>query len=42
MRYRTDYSATQLQARPDVLALGLWRLHYQAYALRADDRARQC
>jgi len=37
MHYRTDYSATQLQARPDVLALGPWRLHYQAYALRADD-----
>lgn len=37
MRYRTDYSATQLCAPPDVLTLGRWHLHYQAYALRAAD-----
>lgn len=40
MRYRTDFSAGQLGVAPDVLELGPWRLHYQAFAARAgDDRA---
>ncbi|MCY1517819.1 2-succinyl-6-hydroxy-2,4-cyclohexadiene-1-carboxylate synthase [compost metagenome] len=37
MRYRTDYSAAQLSATPEVLELGPWRLHYQAYASRGND-----
>lgn len=37
MRYRTDYSAQALTAPPAVLELGRWQLHYQAFALRADD-----
>lgn len=37
MRYRTDYSAAQLGSAPEVLELGTWRLHYQAYAERSDD-----
>lgn len=37
MRYRTDYSAARLASAPDLLQLGPWRLHYQAYARRGDD-----
>ncbi|MGH8352564.1 MAG: alpha/beta fold hydrolase [Pseudomonas sp.] len=37
MRYRTDYSAAQLSNAPERLELGPWRLHYQAFAARADD-----
>lgn len=37
MRYRTDYSAAQLNSAPELLELGPWRLHYQAFAARADD-----
>ncbi|MGH8433947.1 MAG: alpha/beta fold hydrolase [Pseudomonas sp.] len=37
MRYRTDYSATLLSSATETLELGGWRLHYQAYAPRADD-----
>lgn len=37
MRYRTDYSAARLNEAPEVLQLGHWRLHYQAYATRSHD-----
>ncbi|HLA32889.1 MAG TPA: alpha/beta hydrolase [Pseudomonas sp.] len=37
MRYRTDYSAALLNEAPEVLQLGNWRLHYQAYARRSND-----
>lgn len=37
MRYRTDYSATQLNSSPDVLTINTWRLHYLAYSTRSDD-----
>lgn len=38
MRYRTDYSAARLSAAPQVLELGSWRLHYQAYATHSHGR----
>ncbi len=38
MPYCTDYSPGRLNAAPEVLQLGPWRLHYQAYARHADDR----
>jgi len=38
MPYCTDYSPGRLGAAPEVLQLGPWRLHYQAYARHADDR----
>src|SRR5690606_16943155 len=37
MLYRTDYSAQLLAGAPEVLQLGPWRLHYQAYACRTSD-----
>ncbi|AYC34430.1 alpha/beta hydrolase [Pseudomonas cavernae] len=38
MHYRTDYSAALLAGRPELLCLGRWQLHYQAYSRHADDR----
>ena len=38
MPYCTDYNPGRLNAAPEVLQLGPWRLHYQAYARHADDR----
>jgi pimeloyl-ACP methyl ester carboxylesterase len=37
MRYRTDYSAALLASPPAILAIGDWRLHYQAYSSREQD-----
>ncbi|NQD94456.1 alpha/beta hydrolase, partial [Pseudomonas sp. CrR25] len=37
MRYRTDYSTAQLGGAADLLQLGPWQLHYQAYARRSGD-----
>ena len=37
MRYRTDYSAALLASPPEVIEIGGWRLHYQAYSSRQHD-----
>lgn len=37
MRYRTDYSAALLASPPEVIEIGGWRLHYQAYFSRQHD-----
>ncbi len=37
MRYCTDYSPASLASPPQVLEVGAWRLHYLAFAARADD-----
>lgn len=37
MRYRTDYSPSQLSQAPEVLQLGPWRLQYLAFARRSRD-----
>ncbi|AEB60139.1 alpha/beta fold hydrolase [Ectopseudomonas mendocina] len=37
MRYRTDYSAALLTSPPEVIEIGGWRLHYQAYSSRQHD-----
>lgn len=37
MRYCTDYSPASLACAPQVLHVGQWRLHYLAFAGRADD-----
>ena len=37
MRYRTEYSAALLTSPPEVIEIGGWRLHYQAYSSRQHD-----
>ncbi|TRO12392.1 alpha/beta hydrolase [Ectopseudomonas mendocina] len=37
MRYRTDYSAALLASPPEVIEIGGWCLHYQAYSSRQRD-----